>query len=87
MTIRRRALTEKKVTKFCDLLARLHVRLEPHTQERALGVVLELAQRHGLMSYDAAYLELAKRLTLPFASLDKSLRKAAAAEGVTLFER
>jgi len=34
--------------------------------------------------YDAAYLELAQRHSLPLASLDQALRAAAAALGVTL---
>jgi len=85
-SIRKKALTEKKVAKFRELLSRLPVRLESHTQERALGAVLELAGKHQLTSYDAAYLEVAKRLTLPIASLDAPLRKAASAEGVRIFE-
>ncbi|MEX0670081.1 MAG: type II toxin-antitoxin system VapC family toxin [Pirellulales bacterium] len=45
--------------------------------------VLRLFERHGLIAYDAAYLELAMRLSLPLASLDKPLLKATKAEGVT----
>ncbi|HET9129903.1 MAG TPA: type II toxin-antitoxin system VapC family toxin, partial [Terriglobia bacterium] len=33
---------------------------------------------------DAAYLELAMRLGLPLATLDKNLRKAAHAEGIAV---
>ncbi len=86
MSLRRKVLTDSKVDKFRGLLARLHVRLEPHEQERTRGPVLDLAKMHGLTSYDAAYLEVAKRLTLPLASLDKALRVAAKAAGVELFE-
>lgn len=46
----------------------------------------ELAARHGLTSYDAAYLDLAVRLQLPLATQDDALSKAAAATGVTLLE-
>jgi len=35
-----------------------------------------------LTSYDAAYLELAVRLGIPLATLDRNLRAAADAEGV-----
>lgn len=45
---------------------------------------LELADLHRLTVYDATYLELALRLTLPLATLDRDLRKAAQAEGVAL---
>jgi predicted nucleic acid-binding protein len=44
----------------------------------------QLADRHELSIYDAAYLELALRRNLPLATLDADLRRAAAAEGVQL---
>ncbi|MEO5669182.1 MAG: type II toxin-antitoxin system VapC family toxin [Ramlibacter sp.] len=44
--------------------------------------LLGLALRFGLISYDAAYLELALRLQLPIATLDGPLRDAALASGV-----
>jgi predicted nucleic acid-binding protein len=43
-----------------------------------------LAERHNLTLYDASYLELAQRLKLPLATLDKELRKAANAVGIPL---
>jgi predicted nucleic acid-binding protein len=45
--------------------------------------VLRLSVKHALTAYDAAYLELAQRLTLPLATLDVDLRRASQAEGVT----
>lgn len=47
---------------------------------------LNLATRHGLTSYDAAYLELAIRLKLPIAANDGALRDAAVRAGVGLVE-
>lgn len=41
-----------------------------------LAGVLSIAQRFGLTSYDAAYLELAQRRGLPLATLDEKLRQA-----------
>jgi len=46
---------------------------------------LALARRYGLSSYDASYLELALRRSLPLASLDKDLMKAAQRAGVKRF--
>jgi predicted nucleic acid-binding protein len=46
--------------------------------------VLSLARQNRLTVYDAAYLELAQRRSLPLATLDTALRKAAAAVGVPL---
>ena len=63
-------------------LALLPVNLDPHTSRQAWGITLRLAERHRLMLYDAAYLELAKRIHLPLATLDDDLRAAARAEGV-----
>ncbi len=41
-----------------------------------------LARRHRLTIYDAAYLELALRESLPLATLDQALAAAARSEGV-----
>lgn len=47
---------------------------------------LNLANKYGLTSYDAAYLELAMRLKLPIAANDGALRAAAVRAGVGLVE-
>jgi predicted nucleic acid-binding protein len=44
--------------------------------------LLRLAREHRLTVYDAAYLELAKRLDVELATLDQRLVNAARAEGV-----
>lgn len=46
------------------------------------GSVLELASAHALSAYDAAYLDLAARQSLPLATLDRKLASAARAEKV-----
>ena len=65
-------------------LALLSIQVDPHTNDRAWGATLRLAERHRLTVYDAAYLELALRRGLPLATLDRELRVAAKAEDVTL---
>ena len=45
---------------------------------------MQLAARHKLILYDAAYLELAQRRSLPLATLDRELRSAAGAVGVVI---
>jgi predicted nucleic acid-binding protein len=52
----------------------LHIDVE--TDRQAWGAALQLAERHRLTLYDAAYLELALRRGLPLASLDGELRTA-----------
>ena len=44
--------------------------------------VSALAEQHGQTAYDATYLELAMRLGLPLATLDRNFYKVAAQEGV-----
>ncbi len=58
---------------------RLHIDREPVS----LAMVDDLAARHGLSAYDAAYLELALRRKLPLATADESLSKAMLAEGIS----
>ena len=48
--------------------------------------VFQIADRHGLTVYDAAYLDLAVRERLPIASLDGALMRAAAQSGVETFQ-
>jgi predicted nucleic acid-binding protein len=62
----------------------LPIAIDPDTDRHAWGSTLILAERCQLTLYDAAYLELAQRAGLPLASLDKQLRAASKAVGVTL---
>ena len=45
---------------------------------------IPLAIFHRLSVYDAVYLELALRLSLPLATLDRALRSAARREGIEI---
>ncbi len=47
-------------------------------------LILELAQQFELTIYDAAYLEVALRRSLPLATLDERLRQAAEAVGIAI---
>lgn len=49
--------------------------------------VAAAARQYRLSGYDAQYLELAMRKALPLATLDRDLRKAMLAAGVSLFAR
>ena len=53
-------------------------------EEHDESLILDLARRHELTIYDAAYLEVAFRRSLPLATLDQRLRKAAEAIGVVV---
>ena len=65
-------------------LALLDITTDPHTDACAWAATLRLADSFRLTLYDAAYLELAQRRTLPLATLDKDLCAATAALGLRL---
>jgi predicted nucleic acid-binding protein len=65
-------------------LSLLDITTDPQTDSHAWGETLRMADRFRLTLYDAAYLELAQRRTLPLATLDEDLRVAAVALGVVL---
>jgi predicted nucleic acid-binding protein len=67
-------------------LALLDIKTDGQTEGRAWTATLRLADRFGLTLYDAAYLELAQRRSLPLASLDKELHAAAAALGLPVLD-
>lgn len=64
-----------------DLTA-LPIEIDTETPEQVWQAIMPLAFEHKLTAYDAAYLELAVRLKLPLASLDKQLRTACRAAKV-----
>jgi len=49
-----------------------------------LRTAFNTARTHGLSAYDGIYLDLAQRLNLPLATLDRALKAAAARAGVQL---
>ncbi len=81
---RRGTLTsDERVTAITHLNA-MRVRIDAETQARAWRDTMDLALRHRLTLYDAAYLELAVRLRVPLATFDAALARAAATEGVAV---
>lgn len=51
-----------------------------------LQAIGSLALAHGITSYDAAYVELAKRRSMAVATLDQGLQNVCAAEGVNVLD-
>lgn len=84
--VRRRKLTEDERQTGLGWLRGLPVRIDPDAASLAFSRLSELATRHQLSVYDAAYLELAQRRKLALACQDGPLRKAAKQAGVTLWE-
>ncbi len=65
-------------------LALLDITTDQQTDAQAWTETLKIADLFRLTVYDAAYLELARRRSLPLATLDQELRTAATAFGVKL---
>lgn len=64
-----------------SILTALPIEIDPVSTACVWGSVLDLAYEHRLSVYDAMYLELALRLRLPLATLDRALAAAAIANG------
>jgi predicted nucleic acid-binding protein len=58
------------------------VDVDPKAESQAASAAYGLARSHRLTLYDAAYLELAMRASLPLATLDTELRTVAKKAGV-----
>lgn len=78
---RRQRIARGDTLAFLELLAGYPVQIEETFSE---GPIFELARRHKLSFYDAAYLALAVREHLALATLDKNLEAAAIAENVPM---
>jgi predicted nucleic acid-binding protein len=82
MGMRRKRITKTHAEDFLDSLKSLAIRL---TDPVSYDGIFQLADRHGLTVYDAAYLDLALRESLPLASLDDALVRAAERAGTRIF--
>ncbi len=67
-----------------SVLQQLPITIDQETVSQVWVTTHRLAERYRLTVYDAVYLELAQRLSLPLATLDKELRAAANALGLPL---
>ncbi len=76
-----RRISPMQTAGFLNLLAGLPIEMDRDPHE---GAMLGLARAHNLTIYDAAYLELAQRKSLPLATLNAALAKAARTEHVLL---
>jgi predicted nucleic acid-binding protein len=65
-------------------LSAMPIAVDPDTDSQVWRTTLHLADRFRLTAYDAVYVELAQRRSLPLASFDKDLRAAGATLGLKL---
>lgn len=83
---RKGRISEQQAAEFLKTLADLPIDIETPDMASVFDKVRELAGKHKLTTYDAAYLEIALRQKLPIATFDQALAKAARNAGVGLVE-
>jgi predicted nucleic acid-binding protein len=81
---RRKLIRPAQSAAFLEELGQLPIRIEQASTDRAFASVLECARRYRLSAYDASYLDLAMRQSLPLSTVDSALRMAARAVGVVI---
>lgn len=81
---RRKLIRPAQSAAFLEELGHLPIQVERVNDDRAFGSILECARRYRLSAYDASYLYLAMRESLPLSTVDNALRVAARAAGVVV---
>jgi predicted nucleic acid-binding protein len=81
---RRNRISDIEIERFLIDLTSFHIVIEESYSVFRMRELRLLAEKHNLTAYDAAYLDLAKRHSLPLATLDQRLRQASAFEGFLL---
>ena len=79
---RRGRIAETDWSRIRRNLEALPIWIDPVSTSRIWEAVLEVAHAHRLFVYDAMYLELAIRMQLPLATLDRALAAAGRAAGL-----
>lgn len=71
--------------RFTVQLEKLPISVDTSTAHQAFSHTMSLSRAYKLSSYDAAYLELALRESIPIATLDNALAKAAKKAGIGIY--
>ena len=82
VAVRRGRITADRAGQFLAQIATFNFLIAPGPSTADFARFSILASRHGLTAYDTAYLDLAKQLALPLATLDEDLKKGAIAKGL-----
>jgi predicted nucleic acid-binding protein len=82
---RREHIDAEQASRLSSLLSALPLTTHPAPGGSQLARLEDLALRHHLSGYDAAYLELAERLQAGIATLDQRLTAAARSAGLTVW--
>ena len=83
---RRQRITAMQRVVIAGAVAELDVVLDPPLPARLWSAVVDLALAQRLSVYDASYLELAMRASLPLLTLDGALKRACVACGIAVLD-
>lgn len=86
LALRRGRITAGQEQYFISEMHRLTIEVENTAPLTVIREGTAAAGRFGLTAYDAAYVDLALRTSLPLATLDRAMRSAAVKVGVVMFE-
>ena len=84
VAVKRGRLTVRDMNYLIKEFRGLPVEIDAMSMEVSLDETLMLAKKYELTTYDASYLELAKRREMPLATLDNKLRKACSSAKIKL---
>ncbi len=82
----RQRIQPEKTNLFLNRLSTLPIRVQAAPSPSEIKTLIETAREYNITSYDAAYLELARREHLPMATLDDDLIRCAGASGISLVQ-
>jgi predicted nucleic acid-binding protein len=83
---KRNRITERQIEEYVHRLRALPISVEPGDLWQNVGLEAR-SRKSNLTPYDAAYLDLALRKSLPLATTDADLKRAALAEGVEVLNK
>jgi predicted nucleic acid-binding protein len=78
-------IDDADLERFVRLLTRLTIEIDIPAVERIFSDVIELARSFQLTTYDASYIELARRLGIQLVTSDRRMIDAATGAGVAIF--
>ena len=81
---KRKRLTSELIQSFISDLELLPAEIDAPAAGIVFHTTQDLCRKHGLTTYDAAYLELAMRHRIALAAADGALERAARAEGIEI---
>ena len=84
VVVKRRRIRADRAKEFLEQLATLNIKIDQPAAVADFSRLHSLAYLRQLTAYDVAYLDLTKRLSLPLATRDNDLSRAALAEGVPI---